>query len=72
MDWNYSTFLGGSNVDDRKLFVPSRKAEVYVFKFDFIDTSDTRHYTDIKVSNTLGQKLKYLLGYNILNLELNK
>ena len=49
MFWNCTAYLSGSNVDDGELFV--REEDVYDFKIDFMDTSDTRHHhTDMKVS----------------------
>jgi len=49
MFWKCDAYLSGSNVDDGELFV--REEDVYDFKIDFVDTTDThRHHTDMKVS----------------------
>ena len=49
MFWYCPAYISGYNVDDGELFV--REEDVYDFKIDFMDTSDTRHHhTDIKVS----------------------
>lgn len=48
MEWNSTSFLGRSQVDDGELFV--REEDVYDFKVDFVDTHDTRHQTDMTVS----------------------
>ena len=42
-----TSFLDGFNVDDGDLVC---EEDVYDFKIDFMDTSDTRHHTDMKVS----------------------
>ena len=43
----YTSFLNEFNVDDEDLVC---EEDVYDFKIDFMDTSDTRHHTDMKVS----------------------
>ena len=50
MYWKCPAYISGSSVDDGELFV--REEDVYDFKIDFTDTSDsdTRHHTDMKVS----------------------
>ena len=48
MHWKCTDFISGPNVDDGELFV--REEDVYDFKIDFTDTSDTHHHTDMKVS----------------------
>ncbi|KAF8797552.1 hypothetical protein BYT27DRAFT_7179180 [Phlegmacium glaucopus] len=49
MQWNSKSFLSGTEVDDGELFI--REEDVYNFKIDFIDTSNTRrHHTDMTIS----------------------
>ena len=67
MHWKCTAFLSGSNVDDGELSV--REEDVYDFKIDFMDTSDTCHHTDMKVSlldiaRPAKQKGKYIYIYN--------
>ena len=50
MKWNSSAFISGSDVDDGELFI--RDEDVYDFRIDFnlIDSYDTTHHSDMKVS----------------------
>jgi len=48
MQWNGSTFITGSKIDDGELCV--REEDVYDLKIDFMDTHDTRHHTDMTIS----------------------
>lgn len=66
MFWKCTAYISGSNVDDGELFI--HEEDVYDFKIDFMDTSDTRHHTDMKVSlidiarptKKKGKKILYL------------
>jgi len=46
--WNSSVFTSGPDIDDGELHL--HEEDVYDFKIDFVDTSDARHHTDMKVS----------------------
>jgi hypothetical protein len=70
MLWNCTAYISGSNVDDGELFV--REEDVYDFKIDFMDTSNTRHHTDMKISlldiarpaKKKGEKIYYIHNYS--------
>lgn len=46
--WNSGAFISGPEVDDGEIFIHDE--DVYDYKIDFMDTSDTRHHTDMSVS----------------------